>query len=305
VSAGMIRRFCDPRKAAGVFPKTPKLTPNLTGSPGAGPCRIIAVTSGKGGVGKTNIVANLGLALVMQGRKVLLIDADLGLGNLDLLLGLSPKATIHEVLSLQKTLEEVVWEGPLGLKVLPASSGIAELAELNDHQKLFLLNELDHYAESLDAVLIDTGAGISSNVLFFNIAARERIVVANNEPPSLTDAYALIKVLATRHEEMRFMVLANALSHTQEGQAVYRSLAKVTERFLGEEVVLDYLGFIPHDEAVPRAVCQQQPVLALYPQTPASRAFLRLAQKLWEGPPPPRLDSGIKFFWRRMMQYHY
>ncbi len=282
----------------------PELTSGLTGVPRLGPPRIIAVTSGKGGVGKSNIVANLGLALVMQGRQVLLIDADLGLGNLDLLLGLSPQATIYDVLTLKKTLEEVVWEGPLGLKVLPASSGIAELAELDDHQKLFLLNELDHYGEYLDVVLIDTGAGISANVLFFNITARERIVVANNEPTSLTDAYALIKVMATRHGERRFMVVANALSHAREGQGVYRSLAKVAERFLGEEVVLDYLGFIPQDEAVPRAVCQQQPVLTLYPQAPASRAFLELARKLWEEPPPLQIDGNIKFFWRRMIQYH-
>ena len=304
MSGGMLPGFWDQGKAVGVFHKAPHLSPDLTGSAEAGHLRIIAVTSGKGGVGKTNIVANLGLALVLQGRKVMLIDADLGLGNLDLLLGLTPQATIHDVLSLRKTLEEVVWEGPWGLKVLPASSGIAELAELNDQQKLFLLNELDHYAESLDVVLIDTGAGISANVLFFNMAAWERLVVVNNEPPSLTDAYALIKVLVTRHEETRFTVVANALDHKQEGQAVYRSLAMVTERFLGQEVVLDYLGLIPHDDAVPRAVCRQQPVLALYPQAPASRAFRRLAQKLWEEPPPPRVESNIKFFWRRMMQYY-
>lgn len=284
----------------------PELNSNLTppkrlGIPSAP--RIIAVTSGKGGVGKTNIVANLGLALAMQSRKVLLIDADLGLANLDILLGLKPQATIHEVLSLDKTLEEVLWEGPLGLKVLPACSGIPELVDLNEYQKLFLLNELDHYAERLDVVLIDTGAGISSNVLFFNITARERIVVANNEPTSLTDAYALIKVLATRHGETRFMVLANAVSHPREGQALFRSLVKVTDRFLGQEVVLDYLGFIPYDDAVPKAVCHQQPVLALYPEAPASQSFLRLAQKLWEEPPPPQIDSSLKFFWRRLMQY--
>ncbi|MBM4274313.1 MAG: MinD/ParA family protein [Deltaproteobacteria bacterium] len=285
----------------------PELNPNLThpkrlGLPSSP--RIIAVTSGKGGVGKTNIVANLGLALVMRGCKVLLIDADLGLANLDILLGLSPQATIHEVLSLRKTLEEVVWEGPLGLKVLPASSGIPELADLNENQKLFLLTELDHYAERLDVVLIDTGAGISSNVLFFNITARERIVVANNEPTALTDAYALIKVLATRHGETRFKVLANAVSHPGEGQALYRSLMKVADRFLGQEVVLDYLGSIPHDNAVPKSVCLQQPVLSLFPEAPASQSFLRLAQKLWEEPPPLQIDSSIKFFWRRLIKHH-
>lgn len=159
--------------------------------------RVIAVTSGKGGVGKSNVVVNLGLALARQGLKVLLIDADLGLANLDILLGLTPRFTMQDLLSLHKSLAEVMVEGPEGIKVLPASSGIPELVELDEYQKMFLLNELDNYSENLDVVLIDTGAGISRNVLFFTIAAMERIVVANNEPTSITDAYALMKVLVT------------------------------------------------------------------------------------------------------------
>jgi flagellar biosynthesis protein FlhG len=147
--------------------------------------RVIAVTSGKGGVGKSNIVVNLGLALARMGQKVLLIDADLGLANLDILLGLNPRFTIHDLLSLRRSLSEVLVEGPEGIKILPASSGIPELADLDKHQKMFLLNELDEYTENIDVVLIDTGAGISRNVLFFNIAAQERIVVANNEPTSI------------------------------------------------------------------------------------------------------------------------
>jgi len=262
--------------------------------------RVIAVTSGKGGVGKSNIVVNLGLALARQGHQVLLMDADLGLANLDILLGLTPTATIHDLFSHRKTLAEVLVQGPEGLMILPASQGIQELADLDGYQKQFLLNELDHYSENLQVVLIDTGAGISRNVLFFNLAAQERIVVTTNEPTSLTDAYALIKVLATRYGETRFKLLVNNLAHPQEGERVYRTLLKVMERFLGRDLVLEYLGEILYDEAVPKAVQRRQAVLSLYPHCRASRSFQELARRLWESPSPP-VTGNLKFFWRRLL----
>jgi flagellar biosynthesis protein FlhG len=264
--------------------------------------RIITVTSGKGGVGKSNIVANLGLALSRLGLKVLLIDADLGLGNLDILLGLHPRFNIHDVLTLRKSLVEVVVEGPGGVKILPASSGLPELTELDPHQKTFILSELDHYTESLDLVLIDTGAGISPNVLFFNIAALERIVVVNQEPPSITDAYALIKVLATRHNAREFKLLVNGPSQPEDAVKVYLTLLRVAEDFLGLEIALDYLGFIPYDEAIPRAVLKRQAVLALYPQARASKSFQLLAQRLWDSPSPADTGGNITFFWRRLLE---
>jgi flagellar biosynthesis protein FlhG len=266
--------------------------------------RVIAVTSGKGGVGKSNVVANLGLAWARQGLKVLLIDADLGLANLDILLGLTPKFTIKDLLSLRKTLPEVMVEGPEGMKILPASSGIPELAELDDHQRLFLLNELDHYSENLDVVLIDTGAGISRNVLFFTTAAVERIVVANNEPTSITDAYALMKILVTKYGEKRFKLLVNGLNRPQDGDLVYRALLRVTEKFLGREISLEYLGVIPHDETVAKAVLKQRPVLILFPKSRASRSFTQLARDLWKTPPPHEFGSTVKFFWRRLLHHH-
>ncbi len=265
--------------------------------------RVIAVTSGKGGVGKSNIVVNLGLAMARLGKKVLLIDADLGLANLDILLGLTPRFNINDLLALRRTMSEVLVQGPGGIKILPASSGIPELADLDEYQKLFLLNELDNYSEQLDVVLIDTGAGISRNVLFFNIAALERIVVANNEPTSITDAYALMKILVTKYGEKRFKLLVNGLSHHREGEAVYRTMLKVMERFLGRDISLEYLGVIPFDEAIPKAVLKQQPVLSLYPKARVSRSFLELAQRLWNSPPASGLGSNIKFFWRRMLEH--
>jgi len=267
----------------------------------AGPLRVISVTSGKGGVGKSNVVVNLGLALAQRGLKVLLIDADLGLGNLDILLGLTPQLTLQDALAAQLKLAEVIVDGPGGLKILPASSGIAEMAMLDEFQKLFLLNEMDHYTEDVDVVLIDTGAGISPNVLFFNIGAQERILVVNNQPPAIADAYALIKILVSQHGETRFKLLVNGLAHRREAELVYRTLLRVADRFLGREIILDYLGFIPYDPTLPKAVMRQQPVLALYPQSPASRSFVMIAQTLWETKPQPALDGNIKFFWRRLL----
>lgn len=289
-------------KPTGLLQEMEDVSQKMTGQP-APQLRVIAVTSGKGGVGKSNVVANIGLAMAQAGLKVLLIDADLGLANLDIILGLNPQYTIHDVLQLRKTLAEVLVEGPGGMKILPASSGIPELSELDEYQKLFLLNELDNYSESVDVVLIDTGAGISRNVLFFNIAAQERLVVANNEPTSITDAYALIKVLATQHNERRFKLLVNGLSNPRDAEAVYRTLLKVAERFLGRDISLEYLGYIPHDDAVPKAVLKQQPVLTLFPKARVSRSFTQIAQRLWETPGPEEVDGNIKFFWRRLLQF--
>jgi len=277
----------------------PRKLPVASGCQVLAPPRVMAVTSGKGGVGKSNIVANLGLALTLLDYRVLLIDADLGLANLDILLGLTPQYTIQDILSLQQDLSQVIVDGPGGLKILPACSGLPELAELDEFQKMFLLNELDHYSETIDVVLIDTGAGISRNVLFFNLAAQERIIVANGQPTSLTDAYALIKVMVTRYNQTHFKLLVNGVTRPREGEGVYQTLLLATERFLGREISLEYLGFIPFDESVPKAVMRQQPVLTLYPAAPASQAFIRLARHLRDLPPTGGIDGSIKFLDRK------
>lgn len=265
--------------------------------------RVISVTSGKGGVGKSSVVINLGLALAQKGLRVLLIDADLGLANLDVLLGLSPGYTIYDVLSLRRNLAEVIVEGPEGVKILPASSGIPELADLDESQKLFLLNELDLYSDTLDMVLIDTESGISRNVLFFNMASQQRILVVNNQPTSLTDAYALIKVLSIRCGVKSFYVLVNGVSRARVAQKVYQTLVTVSERFLGPQINLEYLGFIPRDEFLLESVLQQQPVLSLFPQAPASQSFVAIAQSLLQSKRDRGFDGNIKFFWRRLLQY--
>jgi flagellar biosynthesis protein FlhG len=264
------------------------------------PVRVISVTSGKGGVGKTNVVANLAVALQQLGKQVLILDADLGLGNIDVLLGLHPPFTIQHVLTGDKRLHEVLVSGPAGITILPATSGVMELTQLTESQRLSLLTELDALEQEFDALLIDTGAGISANVMYFNIAAQVKVVIANGEPTSLTDAYALIKVLHTRYQEMEFKVLVNGVKTAEEAEQVYRQLSTVAARFLGTPS-LDYLGWIPFDPCVPRAVRQQQPVMHAFPQAPASRGFLRLAETIWNDSREVRLNGNIKFFWRRLL----
>jgi flagellar biosynthesis protein FlhG len=261
--------------------------------------RTLAITSGKGGVGKTNVVVNLALELAKMGRKVLLIDADLGLANVDVVLGLAPKFSINDVIHGEKTLEEIVVEGPRGIRILPASSGVSELSQLSNDEKLMILQELDAFETDADTVLIDTAAGISDMVLYFNTAAQERIVVATGEPTSLTDAYALIKVMYTQRQERRFKILVNNVSDAKAAKEVYRKLAMAADHFLGG-LSLDYLGFIPADPAVNKAVMQQKALVEAYANAPASQAFRQLAINLLNLP-MEQTSGNIKFFWRRLV----
>ncbi|MEK7773404.1 MAG: MinD/ParA family protein, partial [Deltaproteobacteria bacterium] len=207
--------------------------------------RVIAVSSGKGGVGKTNSVANLAVAFARMGKKVLLLDADLGLGNLDILLGLTPKYNIGHLLRGERTMGEVIVKGPFGIMILPASSGVQELTSLSPEERLSLASHLEGMGLYVDIMFIDTGAGISSNVLFFNMSAQEIIVVVSPEPTSLTDAYALMKVLLHKHGERAFKLLVNNVRTKKEGVEVYRKISLVAERFLN--ISVDYIGCVLYD----------------------------------------------------------
>ena len=274
------------------------------GMPDALPCRwprVISVGSGKGGVGKTNVVANLAFAFTLLGKEVLVLDADLGLANLDVLLGLTPKYTIQHLLNREKSVFEILTRGPGGMSILPASSGVLELVDLDESQKIFLMNELDLVAGTVDLLLIDTGAGISSNVLYFNMAAEETIVVLTPEPTSLTDAYALIKVLSNTYRKERFTLLINSARDGLEAKEAYRKISMAVDRFLGN-ISLDYLGFVPFDEKLPLAVKSQRPVLEIYPQAISSRSFMEIAKNLTEKPAPHQPQGQIQFFWRHLFQ---
>ncbi len=255
--------------------------------------KVVAITSGKGGVGKTNIVANLGFTLRRFGKKVLIFDADLGLGNLDVLLGLAPQYNLSHVIRGEKQLHEVVVTGPGGMKILPAASGIQDLTALTQQERFLVFSQLDEFARDFDIMLIDTAAGISSNVLFFNINSDEILVVATPEPTSITDAYAMMKVLSVKYSTDHFKLVVNAAANVQEADDVYRQLNLVADRFLN--ISMEYYGCILLDENVRKGVRQQKAVTEMAPLTKASRNFIDLARKVANTPAPDR--SGRMTDW--------
>ena len=262
--------------------------------------RVISITSGKGGVGKTSVTANLACVFQSLGKRVLIMDADLGLSNMDIVLGLNPRYTIGHLLKGEKTLDEVIVTAQDGVKLLPAASGIQELTDLDNSQKLFLLNELDALNSRFDILLIDTGAGISSNVMYFNYAAMERIVVITDEPTSLTDAYALIKILNSEYHQKRFKVLVNSVPNGNEAEKIFRSLSVVADKYL-DSPSLDYLGWIPYDKMIPKTVRKQKPLLNMNLDTPASKNFKILANNILASENEPSFEGDIKFFWRSLL----
>jgi flagellar biosynthesis protein FlhG len=265
--------------------------------------RVISVTSGKGGVGKTNIVANLGYAFARSGKKVLILDADLGLGNLDVLLGLAPKFNLSHVILGEKSVNDIIVEGPGQMLILPASSGIQELTQLTQDQKVRILSELDQLIGAVDILFIDTAAGISSNVMDFNVTAHEIIVVVSPEPTSITDAYALMKVLSLKYAEKCCKVIVNLSGTSQQGREVFQQLNMVTERFL--DMTLDYLGSVLFDAKITQGVKQQKLVSELYPDTQASRCFSDLARKISASSPTHVPQGGSNFFWHHLIENNF
>lgn len=259
--------------------------------------QVIAVTSGKGGVGKSNVVANLAVSLARAGKRVLVLDADLGLGNLDVLLGLVPQHTIEDVLVGSHTLTEIMLSGPGGIHVLPASSGVPRLTALTESQQLMIQEQLADLAAEMDVLLIDTGAGISPNVTFFASSADETMVIISPEPTSLTDAYALIKVLARQYRERRFKVLVNQAKSPREASEVFGKLDVAVDRFL--HVSVELVGAIPYDDYVHMAVMQQKAVSDMFPDAPAAQAFKRLAQQVTQWPKPGLPKGSVQLVWQR------
>jgi flagellar biosynthesis protein FlhG len=251
--------------------------------------RIVAITSGKGGVGKTNIVANLGFALGKSGKRVLILDADLGLGNLDVLLGITPQFNLSHVISGEKKIGDILVEGPGKVTILPASSGVQELTQLTHDQRFKVISELERLLDGFDILLIDTAAGISTNVLYFSISAQEIMVVVTPEPTSITDAYALMKILSVKYAEKNFKLLVNAAASTEEADEVFRQLNLVANRFL--DISIEYFGHILMDDNIKRGVRKQKVVMEMAPMAKASRTFAFLANKLWDSDPP---ETGLR-----------
>lgn len=263
------------------------------------PVRVIAVTSGKGGVGKTNVSVNMSLAFAAQGKNVMLLDADLGMANVDVLLGLPSAYNLQHVISGERSLEEIIVPGPLGLKVIPASSGTQSMAELDSMQTAGLIQAFSELHDSVDILVIDTAAGISSSVVSFCKAAQEVLVVVCDEPASITDAYAMIKLLSREYGVQRFHVLANMVTSAQEGRDLYQKLAMVSSRFL--DVNLSFLGALPYDPYLRKAIQRQKAVVDAYPRSKASIAFKNLAQKADKWPKPLAATGHLEFFVERLI----
>jgi flagellar biosynthesis protein FlhG len=265
-----------------------------------GPVQVIAVTGGKGGVGKTSVSVNLATAIASTGKRVMLLDGDLGLANVDVFLGLSPRHTMAHVLSGERTLEEIIIESPQGIQVVPGASGVAELANLSAAGHLGLVQAFSALSQRVDTLIVDTSAGISHSVIQFTQAAQHVLLVVCDEPASMTDAYALVKVLSRNHGVSRFNVLANMARAPGEGESLFKKLERVTGRFL--DVTLEYVGEIPEDPYLRKAIREQRPVVAAFPSCPAARAFKKLALKADKWPIPEGPRGNLEFFVERLVR---
>lgn len=264
---------------------------------------VFTMTSGKGGVGKTNLSVNLACSLSARGKRVVLLDADLGLANVDVMLGLTPPKNLFHLFHENVSLKDILYDTPYGFKILPASSGVSEMLSLNTGQKLDLLESMDYLEEKVDYLIVDTGAGINDSVVYFNLAVQERVVVMTPEPTSLTDAYALIKVLKLQHGVERFRVLVNMAPDLRSAKQVFLRLHQACDHFL-DGVSLDLVGFIPQDPQVKRAVIRQMPFSKVDPQSPASMAVAQVAETILTWPVASNLDGNIKFFWKKLLFQH-
>jgi len=253
--------------------------------------RVVSISSGKGGVGKTSFTLNLGLALTRLGQRVQLLDGNLGLGNIDVHLGLTANSSIKDFFNQRKRFREIVLEDPHGISIIPAGSGFPELTNLDASQRISLLNEIDSIAEKFNFMLIDVGPGISSNVLYFNMVAQESIIVVTPEPTSIANAIALIKTLLTKHVKNYFMVLVNLVANENEARELFKKLLVTIDRYL-INVSIDYLGFVPLDSKLAVALKNQTPVLEAYPDSPSSKSFVEIAKTLL-GRPVQKKDAGL------------
>lgn len=263
------------------------------------PIKVIAVSGGKGGVGKTNVAINLGCGLAELGLRVALLDADFGLANVDVLLGLRAQRTIEQVLAGECGLGDIMLEGPAGLKIIPASSGTRHLTRLDNFHHAGLIRAFSELAPQLDVLLVDTAAGIADSVISFVAAAQEVLLVVCNEPSSMTDAYAMIKLLNRDYAKHRFRVVASMVAGEVEGRALFDRLTAVCDQFL--DVSLVYSGAVPFDEALRAAVRGQQAVLHYAPSSPAAISLRRLAEDVASWPIPRRSQGHLEFFVEQLL----
>lgn len=268
-----------------------------------GVTRVISFTSGKGGVGKTHTVVNMAITLAAEGFSVLVLDADLGLANVDVLLNVRPKGTLHEVLKGQCTLDEILVEAPGGITIIPAASGIEEIQGLRSHEKLLLMQEVERIGHRFDYLLIDTPAGIGSDVMYFNSAAAEVVCVITGEPTSLTDSYALIKVLSASYGERSVSVVVNNVATGADAKTAFNTLSNAVGKFLRVET--RYLGWIQSDEMVRECIMRRQPIASHFPSSRAALGIAEIARSLIDSSPQTRVKGGMQFFFRQLLDLSY
>lgn len=259
---------------------------------------VVTIASGKGGVGKTNIAANLSICLANNKKRVLLIDADLGLGNLDVVMNLNSRYSLAQVLAGRKSLEEIIQLGPAGVEVICGGSGIEELANVNPFQRQHLLDELQRLGDRADIIVIDTGAGIHPTVVSFCLASDHTMVVTTPEPTAITDAYAMIKVLAGRKYNGRISLLVNMAESIAEGKKTYRQITEVAARFLNTAVYDG--GILCRNELVCNAVRRREPVVLAYPRSPIAEHFAAISARMTNISRPNMENNG---FFRKVVNW--
>jgi flagellar biosynthesis protein FlhG len=263
------------------------------------PVKVIAVTGGKGGVGKTTVSANLAVSIAAQGRDVMLVDADLGLANVDVVLGLNTRFHLGHVVSGECALEDAIVTGPHGLQIVPAASGIKRMANLSGTEQAGIIRAFSDLYHRVDVMIVDTAAGLHDSVLTFSQAAQHVLVVVCDEPASITDAYALIKVLSREHGVRRFHILANQTRRSGEGPELFQKISRVCDRFLN--VTLEFAGSVPFDDYLRRAVQRQSAVVEAYPASISSVALKNLAVKADKWSVPQGARGHLEFFVERMV----
>jgi len=266
------------------------------------PLKVYAVTSGKGGVGKTNITANLATVMARAGKRVLVIDADLGLANTEIIMGVKPRYHFGDLITRGLSIEDVMVECPGGAMLLPAGSGVASLTHLTDEQKMRFVEAVDPLEEMFDVVLIDSGAGIGENVIFFVGAAQEAILVVSPEPTSLVDAYAAVKVLSQKAGVQTFNVIVNPIVDEMAARGIFQKLTAVTGKFL--EAKVRHMGYVPRDENMHRAIMAQRPVCEMFPSSPSARAIAVIAARFMEDKSAAEaaVGGGLKLMWQRLFR---
>jgi len=268
----------------------------------ATPTWVISVTSGKGGVGKTAVVANLAVTMARKGKKVLILDADLGLANVDVVFGITPQYNLNHFFAGEQSLDKILVDGPAGIKILPAGSGVQKFTNLDTEQKMRLMNDLDSMHDDFDIVFIDTEAGISENVTYFNVAAQDILVVTTPEPTAITDAYALMKLLSSQYDEKRFHLIVNSVRNNDEALDVFRKLTVVSGRYL--DISINFLGGIPFDRGMHESIRRQKVMVELYPESKTSAAFEALSDSLVTGRRHNAPKGSMQFFWKNLMSFN-